>query len=83
MLRDQVPANLQQMILVYFDKGKTESHQDIKRSFYIFPKHLLGTPANDVGVIGGTFIEGSTPDTPNMNEFNIVVENAKKFYGLS
>lgn len=83
MLREQVPANLQQMILVYFDKGKTESHQDIKRSFYIFPKHLLGTPANDVGVIGGTFIEGSTPDTPNMNEFNILVDNAKKFYGLS
>lgn len=82
MLRDQVPANLQHMILVYFDKGKTESQQDVKRSFYIFPKHFLDTPANDVGVIGGTFIEGSTPDTPNMQEFQILVDNAKKFYGV-
>ena len=83
MLRDQVPANLQHMILVYFDKAKTESNQDVKRSFYIFPKHLLDTPANDVGVIGGTFVEGATPDTPNMSEFQIMIDNAKKFYGLS
>ena len=83
MLRDQVPANLQHMILVYFDKGKTESNQDVKRSFYIFPKHLLNTPKNDVGVIGGTFVESATPDTPNVNEFQILIANAKKFYGLS
>ena len=83
MLRDQVPANLQHMILVYFDKGKTQSNQDVKRSFYIFPKHLLNTPKNDVGVIGGTFVESATPDTPNEKEFQILIDNAKKFYGLS
>ena len=82
MLRDQVPAELQYMILVYFAKGKTKSNQEVKRSFYIFPKHLPGTAANDVGVVGGTFIEGSTPDTPNNEEFEIMMTNARKFYGI-
>jgi hypothetical protein len=82
MLRDQVPADLQSMILVYFDKGKTESGQLVKRSFYIFPKHMPDTGPNDVGVIGGTFIEGSTPATPNEEEFQILVDGAKRFYGI-
>ena len=83
MPRDQVLGDQHQMILVYFDKGKTESNQDVKRSFDIFPKHLLDIPANDVGVVGGTFVESATPDTPNVNEFQILIDNAKKFYGLS
>lgn len=82
MLRDQIPANLQSMILVYFSKGKTEAGLEVKRSFYIFPKQLPGSAANDIGVIGGTFIEGGTPDTPNLLEFEILVDNAKKFYGI-
>ncbi len=82
MLRDQIPANLQYMILVYFAKGKTTVGQDVKRSFYIFPKHLLGTGVNDVGVVGGTFIEGANTDTPNLEEFQILIDNAKNFYGI-
>jgi D-amino-acid oxidase len=82
MLREQVPAHLQSMILVYFSKGKTKSGLEVKRSFYIFPKQLPGSAANDVGVIGGTFIEGGTPETPNLEEFDILVANAKKFYGI-
>jgi hypothetical protein len=35
-----------------------------------------------VGVVGGTFIENATPDTPNEEEFTIMIENAKKFYGI-
>ncbi|MEN9805927.1 MAG: hypothetical protein RL756_435, partial [Pseudomonadota bacterium] len=49
---------------------------------YIFPKHLPGTGENDVGVLGGTFIEGATPDTPNVEEFEILIANARKFYGV-
>lgn len=82
MLRDQIPANLQSMILVYFSKGKTTTGQEVKRSFYIFPKQLPGSASNDVGVVGGTFIEGATPETPNQEEFDILVSNAKKFYGI-
>ncbi len=82
MLRDQLPANLQSMILVYFPKGKTVSGQEVKRSFYIFPKQLPGSAVNDIGVVGGTFIEGATPETPNIEEFDILVSNARKFYGV-
>jgi hypothetical protein len=82
MLKDQNPEDLQHMILVYFDEGKTKSGQKVKRSFYIFPKHLSDTKTQDIGVIGGTFIEGATPETPNREEFDIILEGARKFYGI-
>jgi hypothetical protein len=83
MLKDQNPQDLQHMILVYFKKDKTKSGQEVKRSFYMFPKHLENTGKNDVGVIGGTFIEGATPETPNTEEFDIMIDGAKKFYGIN
>jgi hypothetical protein len=82
MLKDQVPANLQYMLLVYFNKAITTAGQEVKRSLYLFPKQLLNTPVNDIGVLGGTFIENATPNTPNLEEFKIMVDNAKKFYGI-
>jgi hypothetical protein len=82
MLKDQVPANLQYMLLVYFNNATTTAGQEVKRSLYLFPKQLLNTPVNDIGVLGGTFIENATPNTPNLEEFKIMVDNAKKFYGI-
>ena len=70
------------MILVYFKEGTTKSGQHIKRSFYIFPKRLPHTGPNDVGVIGGTFIEGATKETPNEEEFDTLLQGAKTFYGI-
>ena len=32
--------------------------------------------------VGGTFIEGATFGTPNEEEFGILLENGRKFYGL-
>jgi len=83
MLRNQIPQNLNYMILVYFGDGKTEANQKVERSFYIFPKRLTNSAPNDVGVIGGTFVEGGNPDTPNLKEFEILVKGAKAFYGIS
>ena len=83
MLKDQVPEDLQYMILVYFDKDHTESGQVVKRSLYVFPKHLPDSGAKDVGVVGGTFIEGATPDTPNVPEVEIMMAGARRFYGVS
>ncbi|HQS84367.1 MAG: hypothetical protein B7Y25_05430 [Alphaproteobacteria bacterium 16-39-46] len=82
MLKDQDPKELEYMILVYFKEGTTKSGQKIKRSFYIFPKHLPNTSSNDVGVIGGTFIEGATKETPNEEEFETLLKGAKDFYGM-
>ena len=82
MLKDQTPADMQYMILVYFDEGKAESGHKAKRSLYVFPKHLPGTGSNDVGVVGGTFIEGATAESPNRQEFATLIDGAKNFYGI-
>ena len=71
------------MILVYFDEDTTKSGFKVKRSFYMFPKRLANSSANDIGVIGGTFIEGATPNSPNQEEFDIMLRNARKFYGIT
>ena len=83
MLKNQIPQNMNYMILVYFGEGKTEAKQKVKRSFYIFPKRLAKSTPRDIGVIGGTFIEGGNPNTPNLKEFDLLLQGAKEFYGLS
>lgn len=82
MLKDQKPEEMQYMILVYGKQGVLDSGHKIKRSFYIFPKRLENTGPNDVGVLGGTFIEGATKDTPNTAEYETILQNANEFYGL-
>lgn len=82
MLQDQKPEDLQYMVLIYFKDGKTKSGQKIKRSFYLFPKHFPNTSADKIGVLGGTFIEGATDQTPNTEEFETMIKGAKDFYGI-
>lgn len=82
MLKHENPKDLNYMMLVYFGQGKTKNDQNIKRSFYIFPKKSLGAKPGDIGVIGGTFIENSDSSTPNAEEFDIMLQSAKQFYGL-
>ena len=82
MLKNQIPENMNYMILVYFGEGKTEAHQNIKRSFYIFPKHLPDSAPQDIGVIGGTFIEGGSPDKPNLKEYDSIIDEANAFFGI-
>ncbi len=81
MLKNQNPANLQYMIVVYLNEGMTRSGQKVKRSFCIFPKHLPNASHSDVGMIGTTYIEGATSLTPNNEEFDIVYKNSKEFFG--
>ena len=59
-----------------------QSSQKVKRSFYFMPKRLLDSGPNDVGVVGGTFIEGATPETPNYEEFDVMMAGARNFYGI-
>jgi len=83
MLKDQHPNDMNYMILVYLpEKTQTPGFKG-KRSVYMFPKRLANSSSCDVGVIGGTFIEGATPATPHLEEFNVMIANARKFYGLS
>ncbi|SNX29191.1 FAD dependent oxidoreductase [Polynucleobacter meluiroseus] len=82
MLKDQVPENMDYMILVYFGEGETEANQKVKRSFYLFPKHLPHSAPRDIGVLGGTFIEGGSPDKPNLKEYDAIIDEANRFFGL-
>jgi len=83
MLKDQNPEDLQYMLLVYLDKGKTSAGQSVQRSFYFFPKNPPSGFPDEFGVIGGTFVENATIATPNNEEFEIMLEGAKAFYGIS
>ena len=82
MLKDQNPQDIQYIILNHFNDEITASGQKITRSFYLIPKQIQRSNPRDIGVIGGTFIEGATSKTPNREEFATIVENAKKFYGI-
>jgi len=82
MLKNQAPKDINYMMIVYFDKGMTKNNQKIKRSFYIFPKQLFQSKPVDIGVIGGTFVDGADASTPNTEEFAILLDAARKFYGL-
>src|SRR6185369_6308566 len=74
MLKHENPKDVNYMMLVYFGKDKTKNNQDITRSFYFFPKRLVGSKLDDVGVIGGTFVENADSSTPNNEEFEIMLE---------
>lgn len=82
LLKDQNSSDMQYMIAQDLEKTKNKHGQDILRLFYIFPKINLSASDRDVGVLGGTFVTGATKDTPNTEEFEIMLKNAREFYGI-
>lgn len=82
LLKDQNPEDVNYMVEMYLGKGKTSTGLSNTRAFYIFPKHLPESGPNDIGVVGGTYIEHADPSTPHEEEFAMILENAKKFYGI-
>lgn len=82
MLKDQNPEDVKYLISVDLDSGKTQSWQAANCYFYMHPKHLPSSGANDVGGIGGTFIKGATPQTPNEEQFELIVTRVRNFYGI-
>ncbi|WP_425363688.1 FAD-dependent oxidoreductase [Candidatus Tisiphia endosymbiont of Hybos culiciformis] len=83
MLKNQNPEDVKYLISVDLGSGKTQSGQIASRYFYMHPKHLPSSATDDVGVIGGTFIEGATAQTPNEQEFDLLITRARDFYGIS
>lgn len=81
-LKNQIPADLNYTIFVHLDVGKTAAGQNIQRLFCIFPKKSLNGQVNDIGIIGGSLVQGATNTTRNEQEFDTVIQNAKKFFGL-
>ncbi|MBI2790343.1 MAG: hypothetical protein HYX61_00175 [Gammaproteobacteria bacterium] len=64
-------------------KSKNQQDQDTYRMIYLFPKQIPGVAQGDIGVLGGTYIEGATSQTPNEEEFALMVHRAREFYGVS
>lgn len=82
LLQNQDPETLNYMIgRQTGEEAVTEAGQVVKRSIYMFPKHVPGSPDSSVGVLGGTYIEGATDATPNEQEFEILVERMRGFFG--
>ena len=57
LLEDQDPADMDYMISFHVEYGITQDGMPAKRSIYLFPKHIPGSPEMNIGVVGGTFIE--------------------------
>ncbi|WP_341758562.1 FAD-dependent oxidoreductase [Candidatus Tisiphia endosymbiont of Ditula angustiorana] len=82
MLKNQNPEDMKYVISIDLGKGKTNFGQEVSWYFYMHPKHLPNSNASDIGAIGGTFIEGATPQIPNEEQFDLIVERARSFYGI-
>ncbi len=80
-LKNQSADMLHYLVSVDLSKGETENGQLVDRLFYMMPKRFPNGAQNDVGVIGGTFIPGATPATPNEKEFDLLINRAREFYG--
>lgn len=83
MLKDQDPHSLEYMMLVYLNDDKTKHNQEIMRMFCMFPKKDIQARDSDVGVIGGTLIAVENQSTPNLEQFDILLQNARRFYGIN
>lgn len=80
MLENQEPDDFTYMMIVDWNEGFTCNGQPIKRSLDIFPKRLPGSRYNDIGVLGGTFIDGADESTPNNEEFDLILQRAHDFF---
>jgi hypothetical protein len=82
LLEEQNPADMNYMISFYVDsENKTESGHSIKRSIYLFPKRVPGSPTKSIGVMGGTFIEGATRSVPHEKEWDLLIDRSREFFG--
>lgn len=80
-LRDQPPVSeLNYLISILpFEKTVTRSGFSNKPSMYYHPK--VNDDHGNIGVIGGTFIEGATEQQPHEEEFESMLERARQFFG--
>lgn len=77
MLKNQNPKALQYMLIANFDLEK-DMKEGICRTLDFFPKKLTNSDSNDIGVLGGTFIESC--NELNTEEFDLIIERAKCFF---
>lgn len=83
MLRNQNPSDVQYMISMNVAAIEmTPTGHFMRRCFYFIPKSDGVAESLDVGVIGATFIDHATDQTPHLEQFDKIIDYAKKFYGV-
>ncbi len=84
MLKNQRPENLQYMVEFVAERNKiTDDGFPIARACYLFPKRLVDAAEDEVGIVGGTFIQHAQADTPHLEEFARVLTIVRNFFGSS
>jgi glycine/D-amino acid oxidase-like deaminating enzyme len=83
LLKNQNPVDLNYMIELVYEYGTTDDGMPLSRAVYLFPKKLLGSANNEIGVLGGTFINNATEATPHYEEFGRVLKNAQQFFDIA
>ncbi len=81
VLKKQNPKHLNYLLTVPIETGTINGFK-VKRLYYIIPRQDPGLPKTQIGVIGGTLVEGAGEAHPNTKEFKKIIDRACKFYGL-
>jgi glycine/D-amino acid oxidase-like deaminating enzyme len=78
-LRDQNPRDLEYMMAFWnVTKGVSQSGHEGGRVLYMFPKVF----EDGYGVLGGTFYNGCDQQHPNEEEWELIFERAREFFGI-
>jgi glycine/D-amino acid oxidase-like deaminating enzyme len=81
MLKNQDPYKIDYIIGFKGGSGITKDGRVVHHSVYMFPKQTLGAPETSIGVLGGTYIEDADATTPHEEQFDLMVERARYFFG--
>jgi len=79
MLQNQKPEELQYMLIVNFELEEDENKK-IFRTLDFFPKKLSCAAFDEIGVLGGTFIENCDTLELKIDEFELMLDRAKHFF---
>lgn len=82
LLKNQDPNHLKYMLSVHSGPNYSSPNPATKRFLCVFPKRMPGALPGEVGVIGGTYHEDTHRPLDDTNEFDLILQRAKQFYGL-
>lgn len=79
MLQNQNPDAAQYMLIVNFNSEERD-RDSVVRTLDFFPKKGFGSRLDEVGVLGGTFIEDCDTFDRNEAEFDLILDRAREFF---
>ena len=83
MLKNQNEEKINYIISVNLGKYKNKNGFEVKRKCSFYPKRNIDSVEGEIGMLGGSFIMEANENMPNFEEFQVILENAKQFYGFT